>query len=189
MMIKFLLSTFSILIGTFGFAQAPCSYVANVSDSIGVYKETPDYLIHERKFGATTSLIYFSLAQTDGMPTLTAQFITKSKDFIKVKCLDKNSRLFISLDNGKIVTLVYADQENCGTNIRDKGVNNRVMNGIFVFLKGSIEDLKSSPMSTMRIRYATDSEDIILKSDFKSEFDGKSYEPSTYFIKNLHCVQ
>lgn len=186
---RFLFLTFSILVFSSSFAQKPCDYVANVSDSIGIYKETPDYLISERIFGDSTSLIYFSLAQTDGMPTLNVQFFNKSKDFIKVKCLDKNSRLFITLDSGKIVTLVHVDQDNCGTNIRNQGVNNRIMNGVFMFLKGSLEDLKSSPMSTIRIRYATDTEDVILKKSFKSEFDTKTYEPSTYLMNYLRCVE
>lgn len=188
-MMRFLFVTFSVLMFSCSYAQQPCEYVANVSDSLGVYRETPDYLIHERKFGDMTSLIYFSLAQTDGMPTLNVQFINKSKNFIKVKCLDKNSRLFIQLDNGKIVTLIHIDQDNCGTNIRKEGVNNRIMNGVFMFLKGSIEDLKASPMSTIRVRYATDSDDIIIKSELKSESDGKSYKPSLYFINNLRCVE
>ena len=39
--------------------------------------------------------------------------------------------------------MLHIDQENCGTMIRDdKGFDNRVTSGIFMFLKGSIEDLK-----------------------------------------------
>ncbi len=188
-MMRFIYVSFTLLMFISGFAQKPCDYTANVSDSEGIYKETPDYLMHERKFGDNTSLTYFSLAQTDGMPTLNVQFINKSKDFIKVKCLDKNSRLFIQLDNGKIVTLVHIDQDNCGTNIRDNGVNNRIMNGIFMFMKGSMADLKESPISTIRVRYATDSEDIILKSELTSEIDGKTYQPNTYFMNFLYCVE
>lgn len=181
-------SIFLLFFGSIS-AQNPCEYVSNVTDSLGVYKETSEYLMHERNFGASTSLVYFSLAQNDGMPILNVQFINKSKDFIKVRCLDKNSRLFIQLDNGKIVTLLHIDQENCGTNLRDKGVNNRVMNGVFMFLKGSIEDLKKSPVSTIRVRYATESEDIIIRSELLSETSGEKYTPNTYFMTTLKCIE
>ena len=39
----------------------------------------------------------------------------KSKDFLKANCFDKNSKLFLQLDNGKIITLLHLDQESCGT--------------------------------------------------------------------------
>ena len=74
-MMRFIYVSFTLLMFISGFAQKPCDYTANVSDSEGIYKETPDYLMHERKFGDNTSLTYFSLAQTDGMPTLNVQFI------------------------------------------------------------------------------------------------------------------
>jgi hypothetical protein len=42
----------------------------------------------------------------------------KSKGFW-ANCFDKDSKLFLQLLNGTIVTLIHIDQENCGTN--DKG--------------------------------------------------------------------
>ncbi|MBF6607309.1 MAG: hypothetical protein ITG00_01060, partial [Flavobacterium sp.] len=179
----FLITTLLLLMCGAGYAQKKCEYTANVKDSIGVYKETPEYLVYERNFGGLESYIFLSLAQTDGMPSLSVQLVDKSTDFIKAKCLDKNSRLFLQLENGKIATLIHVDQDNCGTTVRDdKGINNRVMNGAFLFVQGSIEDLKSSPVSIMRIRYATDTIDYILKTDLISELDGKSYRPGRYFV-------
>ena len=87
-------------------------------------------MIYERNFAGNTSYIFYSLALTDGLPTLNVQFIQKSKDFMKANCFDKNSKLFLQLDNGKIITLLHIDQENCGTMIRDdKGYDNRVLTG------------------------------------------------------------
>lgn len=170
-------------------AQKPCDLTADVADSVGTYKETRDYLVYERNFGGTSSYAFFSLVKTDGMPTLNVQFIDKSSDFIKAKCLDKNSKMYLQLDNGKVVTLLHIDAENCGTTVRDdKQVNNRIMNGIFMFVKGTLDDLKSSPVSVMRIRYATDTVDYIMKSELQSEMDGKTYTPGTYFIDTLHCL-
>ncbi|TRX35134.1 hypothetical protein FNW52_11960 [Flavobacterium sp. ZT3R18] len=172
------------------FAQKPCEYTANVSDSIGTYKSTTEYLISEKIFAGNSNYIFYSLALTDGLPTLNVQFIQKSKDFMKVNCFDKDSRIYLQLQNGKIVTLVHVDQDNCGTMIRDdKGYDNRVKSGIFMFQKDNYEDLKISPVSIMRIKYSTDNVDYVFKKEFTSELDGKVYRPETYFIDNIRCIQ
>lgn len=172
------------------FAQKPCEYVTDVTDSIGTYKSTKEYLIHEKVFGGNSSYIFCSLALTDGLPTLTLQFIQKSKDFVKANCFDKNSKIFLQLQNGKIVTLIHIDQESCGSLIRDdKGFDNRVKSGIFMFAKENYEDLKKSPVTVMRIKYLTDTEDYIFKKEFTAELDGKIYQPETYFINNIRCIE
>lgn len=182
--LTFFLLTFS------AFAQKPCEYSTNVTDSIGTYKITNEYLISEKNFGGTFSYIFFSLAQTDGLPTLNLQYIQKSKDFIKANCFDKNSKVFLQLENGKIVTLLHINQENCGTLIRDdKGFDNRVNTGIFMFMKENYEELKKSPISIMRIKYLTTIEDYIVKSELTSELTSKVTHPNTYFIDNIRCVE
>lgn len=172
------------------FAQKTCDYSVNVTDSIGTYKATTEYMISEKNFAGNSSYIFYSLALTDGLPTLNVQLIQKSKEFLKANCFDKNSKLFLQLNNGKIITLIHINQENCGTMIRDdKGFDNRLISGSFMFMKDSFEDLKSSPVSMMRIKYLTDTEDHILKKEFKSELNNVVYQPETYFINNLHCVE
>ena len=172
------------------FAQKSCEYSANVTDSIGTYKSTKEYMIYEKNFAGNTNYIFYSLALTDGTPTLNINFIQKSKDFLKANCFDKNSKLFLQLNNGKIITLIHIDQENCGTLIRDeKGFNNRILTGTFMFMKGSFEDLKSAPVNMMRIKYLTDIEDYVIKKEFQSELDNKVYQPETYFVNYLHCIE
>ncbi len=180
--------TFFLLTIT-AFAQKPCEYSANVTDSLGTYKVTPDYLISEKNFGGASDYVFFSLAQTDGLPTLNLQLIQKSNDFIKANCFDKNSRVFLQLQNGKVVTLMHIDQENCGTLIREGGMGNRVNTGIFMFMKDNYEELKKSPVNIMRIKYLTATEDYIVKSELISEMNGKTYKPDTYFMENIRCVE
>lgn len=184
-----LILTFSFLSITL-LAQKPCEYSTNVTDSIGTYKSTKDYLISEKIFGGNSNYIFYSLALTDGLPTLNVQFIQKSKDFMKVNCFDKNSRIYLQLQNGKIVTLMHIDQDNCGTMVRDdKGYDNRVKSGIFMFQKDNYEDLRISPVSIMRIKYSTEIEDYVFKKEFTAELDGKVYRPETFFIDNILCIQ
>jgi hypothetical protein len=172
------------------FAQTPCDYSENVIDSIGTYKATREYMISEKNFAGNSSYIFCSLVLADGMPTLNIQLIQKSKGFLKANCFDKNSKLFFQLLNGKIVTMIHTDQENCGTMIRDdNGFDNRITTGSFMFIKGSIEELKSSPVSMMRIKYLTESEDYVLKKEFRSELNNEIYKPENYFINNLGCLE
>jgi hypothetical protein len=48
------------------FAQTPCDYSENISDSIGTYKSTREYMISEKNFAGNSSYIFYSLALTDG---------------------------------------------------------------------------------------------------------------------------
>lgn len=172
------------------FAQKPCEYSSNVTDSIGTYKSTKEYMIYEKNFAGNKNYIFLSLALTDGTPNLNLQLIQKSKEFLKANCFDKNSKLFLQLNDGKIITLLHVDQENCGSMIRDdNGFDNRILSGSFMFLKGSFEDLKSSPVNLMRIKYLTDIEDYVFKKEFTSEMNNEVYQPETYFMKYLYCIE
>jgi hypothetical protein len=171
------------------FAQRPCEFDSDVTDSLGTYKATKDYLIYEKIFAGDSNYIFTSLVLTDGIPTLSIQFIEKSNDFIKARCFDKNSKIYLQLNDGKIVTLIHINQDVCGTMVRDeKGFNNRILTGIFMFQKEGLEDLKKSPVNLMRIKYASDQQDFIFKKELKSELDGKMYEPENYFVNYLHCI-
>ena len=178
------------LVNTTLFAQKTCEYSTNVTDSLGTYKSTKEYMMYEKNFAGNNSYIFYSLALNNGTPLLNVQLIRKSKDFMKANCFDKNSRLSLQLNNGKVVTLIHIDAENCGTMLRDgNGFDNRVLPGIFMFLKGSMEDLKSSPVNLMRIKYLTDVEDYVIQKEFQAEMNKEIYHPENYFIKNLHCVE
>lgn len=171
-------------------AQKKCEYSTNVTDSLGTFKSTKEYLMYEKVFAGNNSYIFYSLVSDNGTPALNLQLIKKSKEFMKANCFDKNSKLFLQLNNGKVVTLIHIDKEYCGTMLRDdKGFDNRVLSGTFMFLKGSFEDLKSSPVNLMRIKYLTDVEDYVLKKEFLSEMNKETYHPENYFIENLHCVE
>ncbi len=180
---------FLCLVGLTAVAQNPCELDADVNDTSGTYKSTKDYLMYERNFGGTATTIHFSTAVTDGLPTLMVQLISKSKDFIKADCLDGNSRLYLQLNNGKIISMIHFNQEKCGSSVRDeKGNNVRILQGIFLFVKDTFDDLEKSGISLMRIKYATGTVDYIIKSELNSETDGKKYNPETYFMKVLPCL-
>lgn len=172
------------------YAQKPCEYSVNVTDSLGTYKSTKEYMLCEKNFAGTANYVFFSLSLTDGLPTVNVQLIQKSKSFIKANCFDKDSKIFLQLNDGKIITLLHMNDENCGTLLRDdKGFDNRVTTGVFMFMKDSFAALKSSPISMMRIKYLTDTEDYVLKKEFTSELNNEVYKPETYFMDTIKCIE
>lgn len=187
---KFVIFVLSLLFAIPTFAQKKCDFATNITDSIGSYKETKDYLMHEKVFGGKSTYLFFSLVNNDGTPLLKMQKIVKSGHFIEAVCLDSQSKIYLQLQNGKIVTLVYGDRETCGNlvHLDAEKMSTRVLAANFLFLKGSMEDLKSSPVSIIRIRFSTQTEDIVVKKELVSELMKQTYQPENYFMENIECV-
>ncbi len=178
------------LISTVLLAQKPCEYTTNTTDSIGTYKSLKDYLMYEKKFAGNSSYIFFTLESTNGTPSLSINLIRKSKEFLNANCFDAKSKIFLQLNNGKIITLLFAGSENCGSLIRDEnGFDNRLLNGTFMFIKGSIADLKSSAVNLMRIKYLSEIEDFVVKKEIQSELNGQNYQPESLFMNYLYCIE
>jgi hypothetical protein len=181
---------FLLIVSFSVFAQKDCEYSTNIKDSIGIYKLTNEYLMSEKNFGGKSEYIFCSLVLNNDFPTLKVQLIQKSKEFLSAKCFDKNSKLYLQLQNGKIITLLHIDKESCGSLIRnDQGFDNRLSMGTFMFLKGTLEELKSSPVNLMRIKFLTSTDDFIVKKEITSEMNQKVYFPETYFIDYLKCIE
>lgn len=170
-------------------AQFDCEYSSNVTDSIGTYKSTKEYLIHERVFGNSQTSIFFSLINAEGLLSLNIQMISKSSEFIAAKCFDKNSRIYIQLTNGKIVTLITPETETCGNAVMNEKENIRILNGYFLFVKDNFEELKTSSISYIRIKYSGETIDYVCKNELVSEVDKKTYSPDNYFMNYLKCIQ
>jgi len=181
-----------LLLQTAIYAQKPCEFSSDFTDSIGSYKETKTKIMHERIFGNSSSYIIFSLVKANDIPVLKFQSIQKSKDFIKVNCFDKNSRIYLQLANGKIITLMMADEGDCGTMLRDEAQTSsiRVTSATFLFMKNTIEELKKSPVTMVRIRYSsTEIIDYMMKETLISEMDKETYHPERFFIENMPCLE
>lgn len=180
----FLLSNLSVL------AQKPCEIDSDIKDTIGTYKSTKQYMIFERSFAGNSTNVFFSLTNTNGVLGIEAQILQRSNEFIKANCLNNNSKIYLQLQNGKIVTLINIGGDSCGTLIRDdKNYNNRVLTANFVFSKENYEDLKTSPVTFMRIQYAGETKDYPFRTAFVSELDKALYEPGDYFMNYIKCIE
>lgn len=178
-----------LFIASLLWSQKNCDFVAQVNDSLGTFRSTKEFLIFERIFGNSEQLIYVNLNNVDGTPYLTLQYIQKNNQFINVQCFDENSKLHLQLENGKIVTLIHTNEETCGNFIiNEEGKNVRILVGDFFFLKNNLDDLKSQPVTMMRIKFGADYRDFIIKEFLESETSNKNYRPAFYFGDYLHCV-
>jgi len=186
---KKLLATIILLFSLNAFAQKECAYSTNVKDSLGSYKSTKDYVVYERVFGNSQTTIFFSLINADGLLSLNVQMVQKSKDFISAKCFDKYSKIYFQLNNGKVVTLLGIDQESCGNAVRNGDENIRILGGYFLFMKDTFEELKQSPISFLRIKFAGETVDYVAKSELVSEVDKKTYNPDNFFLDYLKCIE
>lgn len=171
------------------FAQKDCEYNTNITDSLGTYKSTKEYLVNERFFGGSEKSMFFSLIDSGEFPSLGIKIIQKSSEFIPAICFDKSSKIYFQLENGKIVTLFSINEDNCGNSVLVDNKNCRILTGYFLFMEDTYEELKKSTITLMRIKYATETIDYIVKEELISEADKSVYFPSAYFMNYLKCVE
>ena len=187
---KYIFTIFIVLTSKIA-AQIPCEYSANITDSLGTYKSTKEFLVHERNLGLSESYIFLSLLNSNGTPLLDVKSIQKSSEFIKANCMDASTKVIFQLMDGKIITLLHNSESSCGNYAQnpDDKKNVRFISGLFLFLKGTMEDLKKSPISIMRLQYATGKIDYVMPKEIKSQFTKTTEYPERFFINNLSCVE
>ena len=174
------------------FTQAQdCQYTTITGADGAEIKSTKESLMFEKVFGGTSTFIFFSLTNSDGIPVLSFQLLSKSTDFSKAYCFDKNSKIYVQLLNGKIITLMSINESNCSNMVYDgnEKKNIGVLTGNFLFTKGSMEELEKSPIAFIRIKYSGETADYPISREIKSETMGTTYNPENYFINNLKCIE
>ncbi len=172
-------------------AQEDCKFTVVDSGEGKEYKSTKEYVMYEKVFGGTSTFVFFSLAAPDGVPVLNFQLLAKSDEFPPAYCIDKNSRIYMQLTNGKIITLINVFDERCSTLLYDSEnkKNIRVLTGSFLFTKGTLEDLEKFPISFMRIKYSTETVDYPVRNELTSETNNEKYFPDKYFMNYLKCLE
>jgi hypothetical protein len=188
-LMRFIIFTFVLLFSIQISAQKNCEYTVEVTDSLGTLKTTKEFLMFEKRFGNNENYIFFSLSVDNGTPILNYQLLQKNTDFSKAFCVDASSKIYFQLANGKIITLIHNKVENCGTFFRNDDKNVRVLSANFLFLINSIEELKASPISLMRVKYSTETVDYIIREDLNSELLNETVKSANYFVDYLHCVK
>ena len=180
-----------LLVNLIVFAQKDCELSTNVVDSLGFYKATKSCIVYEKNFNGKNIYVFISLINDNGKPYLNLQTIQKSKSFISANCMDENSKLYLQLMNGKIITLLHTKDEDCGTMLRiaEENKYSRVNSSNFMFLKGSIEKLKTSGISLLKIKTGLETTEYVMAKELKSELNNETYYPENYFISNFKCIE
>ncbi|QYJ67636.1 hypothetical protein [Flavobacterium litorale] len=172
-------------------AQMDCDYSIENTEEGSELKTTTDYLMYEKVFGGTSQFIFFSLSNSNGTPVLNFQLLAKSKGFPQLYCLDKASRIYLQLTNGKVLTLINAFDKKCGDLMYDETEKNniRVLSSSFLFTKGSLEELEKSTITFIRVKYTTEMVDYPIRAKLDSETMQKQYFPEKYFMYYLKCIK
>lgn len=181
-----------LFIPVFALAQIKdCAYDIDEKTDSTSLKVLPQKLMHEKIFGSSSDYLFFSLVNENDVPILNMQLLQKSNDFIPTNCLSKSSKVFIQLDNGKIITLVNAFEGICSDLNYDASTKNniRILNAFYYFTKTNYEELKNSPIALMRIQFAGETKDFVLKAELESETLKTKSNPASYFIEYLKCVE
>ena len=188
---KHLLSLLLLLTLSVNAQNKDCIYDIEEKTYSTSLKVLPNVLMHEKIFGNTNEYLFFALLNNDGTPMLSIQQLQKSKDFIKTNCIAKNSKIILQLTSGKIISLISSDEEACSvlTYKKKKKNNIRILTGYFYFTKTNYEELKNSPISLMRIQFAGETKDYVLKSELTSETLKTTSKPDSYFMQFLKCVE
>ncbi len=168
-----------------------CKYAVEDTTQGQELRTTPDYLMYERSFAGSSQFLFFSLSNSQGLPLVNFQLLSKAKDFPKMFCFEKDARVYVQLANNKIVTLIYAGEGQCAQLIYDEIEKNniRALSGTFLFMKGSMEDLESSTITFIRVKYSGEMVDYPIRSELVSESMKQTYRPDTYLKENLKCVK
>ena len=172
-------------------AQTDCNYTIENTEDGTELKTTGEYMMYEKVFGGSSQFIFFSLTNSGGTPLLNFQLLSKSKDFPQLYCLDKTSRIYLQLTNGKVIVLINALDNQCAGLVYDNAEKNniRILSSTFLFTKGSLEELEKSTITFIRIKYTTETVDYPIRSELNSETMKKQYFPEKYFINYLKCMQ
>lgn len=179
-------------ISIYATAQKPCVYDYEISNDSIHYKETQKILIYESEFGKKSNYAFISLVNDSGYTMLNFQRIQKSDSFIETECLDKDSRIFLQLTNGRIYTLAHLDKDICSARYPDidNNQNIRVLNTSFFFMKDDFEDLKKYPLSIMRIQYGRgDQTTYVMEKELISKNLNTRSNPNTIFIDYYKCIE
>lgn len=188
---KTLLIAFLLLFNTLSFSQnKDCVFEISEETDSTYTKVLPEKFVYESIFGSTTRILSFKLYNIDGVLGLNFQYIQKSKDFLVPTCINKDTKIFIQLNNGKEVKLINSlAVENCNElNYDPVNKNNiRILNGYFNFTKENFEYLKTEKAYLIRIVTITGEESFILNPELKSEITKEIIQPDSYFINYLPC--
>lgn len=181
-----------LFISNISFSQTEgCDFEVNeVTNDTTFTVISKERIVDESIFGNTTSALTFKLFNINGQFGLYFQYVQKSKNLVPPTCIDKNSKMYLDLSNGKQVKLVNSlDYEVCNEILFDEVNKNniRILDGYFYFTPENFELLKTEKVYLIKITAATGDINFVIKPELQSEIYKTKTTPDTYFKDNLKC--
>lgn len=181
-----------LLITNLSFSQVKaCDFEIDVATDTSSTRVLKDKIIDESIFGNTTSFLTFKLFEVDGLLGVNFQYLQKSKDILSPICIDKNTKIFLDLSNGKQVKMINSTEIETCNELQYDAVNKnnvRVLNGIFYFSPENFQDLKTEKVYLIKIAANTGDVNFVIKPELNSEIYNEKSTPDTYFIDYLKCL-
>lgn len=181
-----------LLLTNLSFSQDKiCDFETNIVTDTSSTRVLTDEIIDESIFGNTTSFLTFKMFEVDGVLGINFQYLQKSKDILSPICIDKNTKIFLELSNGKQVKLVNATEIETCNDLQYDAINKnnvRVLTGFFYFTPENFQDLKTEKVYLVKITANTGDVNFVIKPQLNSEIYKTKSTPDTYFIENLKCL-
>lgn len=176
----------------FSFSQVKaCDFEIDIATDTSSTRVLKDKIIDESIFGNTTSFLTFKLFEVDGLLGVNFQYLQKSKDFLSPICIDKTTKIYLELSNGKQVKLVNSNEIQVCNELQYDAVNKnnvRVLTGNFYFTPENFQDLKTEKVYLIKITAGTGDVNFVIKPELNSEIYNEKSTPDTYFIDYLKCL-
>lgn len=184
--------TVFLLITNLSFSQdKTCEFEIDIATDTSNTRVLKEKIVDESIFGNTTSFLTFKLFIVDGVLGLNFQYLQKSKDILSPICIDKDTKMYLELSNGKQIKLVNSlHEESCNDLHYDaENKNNlRILAGFFYFTPENFQDLKTEKVYLIKITANTGDVNFVIKPELNSEIYKTKSTPDTYFIENLKCL-
>lgn len=191
-MTTFIKLTVLLLLTNLSFSQEKaCDFEYEIATDTSSTRVLKDRIIDESIYGNTTSFLTFKLFEVDGVLGINFQYLQKSKDFLSAICIDKNTKIFLDLSNGKQVKLINSIATETCNELQYDAINKnnvRVLNGFFYFTPENFQDLKTSKVYLIKITATTGDVNFVVKPELNSEIYKEKSTPDTYFIDYLKCL-
>ena len=176
----------------FSFSQVKaCDFEIDIATDTSSTRVLKDKIIDESIFGNTTSFLTFKLFEVDGLLGVNFQYLQKSKDFLSPICIDKTTKIYLELSNGKQVKLVNSNEIQVCNELQYDAVNKnnvRVLTGNFYFTPENFQDLKTEKVYLIKITAGTGDVNFVIKPELNSEIYNEKSTPDAYFIDYLKCL-
>ena len=181
-----------LLFANLSFSQVnACDFEIDVATDTSSTRVLKDKIIDESIFGNTTSFLTFKLFEVDGLLGVNFQYLQKSKEILTPICIDKNTKIFLELSNGKQVKMINSTEVETCNELQYDAVNKnnvRVLTGNFYFSPENFQDLKTEKVYLIKITANTGDVNFVIKPELNSEIYNEKSTPDTYFMDYLKCL-